>query len=169
MDTKEPSFSHLGPGGEAAMVNVGGKAVTRRRAVAEGWIRMDASTLERIEARRIRKGDVLAVARIAAVGGAKRAAELIPLCHPLPIDGIEVEIELRPERPGVRLQVAVNAEARTGVEMEALCGVAAGLLATYDMCKSVERGMTIEAIELVSKEGGASGAWRREPRNRPGM
>lgn len=167
MNKKQPTFSHLGPSGEAAMVDVSGKPVTRRRAVASGWIRMEQATLERIAERRIQKGDVLTVARIAAMGGAKRAAELLPLCHPLPIDAITVELELRPERPGVRLQVAVSSEARTGVEMEALCGVTTGLLAVYDMCKSVERGMTIEEIQLVSKEGGASGAWRREHRNQP--
>ena len=144
------------------MVDVSTKEVTRRRADADGEIRMQRATLDAVLANTIRKGDVLAVARLAAVGGAKRTADLIPLCHPLTLDGIDVEIEPIAELPGIRLSVAVTTEGRTGVEMEAMCAVSAGLLAVYDMCKAMDRGMEIGPVRLVSKTGGASGEWRRE-------
>ncbi len=146
------------------MVDVGAKPVTRRRAVAEGEIRMEPSTLKAIRENSVRKGDVLAVARLAAVGGAKRTADLIPLCHPLPLDSVDVEIETKPELPGIRLRASVGVEARTGVEMEALCAVTAGLLAIYDMCKAMDRGMLIDSVRLLHKAGGSSGEWsRNEP------
>lgn len=144
------------------MVDVSAKEVTRRRARAEGEIHMRSSTLDAIRANTVEKGDVLTVARLAAIGGAKRTAELIPLCHPLPLEAIDVAIEAKPALPGIRLEVAACAEGRTGVEMEALCGVTAGLLAVYDMCKAMDRGMQIGPIRLISKEGGTSGAWHRE-------
>ncbi len=144
------------------MVDVSAKAVTRRRAEAEGEIRMERSTLDAIRANTVKKGDVLTVARLAAVGGAKRTADLIPLCHPLSLDGIDVTVEPEPELPGICLNVAVTTEGRTGVEMEALCGVSAGLLAVYDMCKAMDRGMAIGPIRLTYKAGGASGEWRRD-------
>ncbi len=144
------------------MVDVSAKAVTRRRAEAEGEIRMERSTLDAIRANTVKKGDVLTVARLAAVGGAKRTADLIPLCHPLSLDGIDVTVEPEPELPGICLNVAVTTEGRTGVEMEALCGVSAGLLAVYDMCKAMDRGMEIGPIRLTYKAGGASGEWRRD-------
>jgi cyclic pyranopterin phosphate synthase len=125
------------------MIDVSAKQVTRRHAEAEGHIH------------------VLAVARLAAVGGAKRTPDLIPLCHPLTLDGIDVTVETKPELPGIRLSVIVTTEGRTGVEMEALCGVSAGLLAVYDMCKATDRGMEIGPVRLLSKSGGASGEWRR--------
>jgi len=143
------------------MVNVGGKAVTRRLAVAFGEIRMRAATLEAVRHNAVQKGDVLAVARIAAIGGAKRTSDLIPLCHPLVLDGIDVTVEPNLDLPGIRIGVTVTTEGRTGVEMEALCGVSAGLLAVYDMCKAMDRGMEIGPIRLVSKTGGASGEWHR--------
>ena len=143
------------------MVDVSPKAVTRRVAVAEGEIRMQRSTLDAVAANEVKKGDVLTVARIAAIGGAKRTGELIPLCHPLTVDAIDVEIEPKPELPGIRLSVTVSTEGRTGVEMEAMCAVAAGLLTVYDMCKAADRGMEIGPIRLVGKAGGASGGWRR--------
>lgn len=144
------------------MVDVSAKAVTRRRAEAEGEIRMERSTLDAIRDNAVQKGDVLTVARLAAVGGAKRTADLIPLCHPLSLDGIDVTVEPNPELPGICLTVAVTTEGRTGVEMEALCGVSAGLLAVYDMCKAMDRGMEIGPVRLTYKAGGASGEWRRD-------
>lgn len=155
-------LTHLDEEGRVRMVDVSGKPVTRRRAVAEGVLRMEPATLEALLAGRVEKGDALAVARLAAIGGAKRTAELVPLCHPLPLDAVDTEVIPDPALPGVRLVVRTSAEARTGVEMEALAGVAAGLLALYDMCKALERGMTIGPIRLLEKAGGASGSWRRE-------
>jgi cyclic pyranopterin phosphate synthase len=159
---KSESLTHVDDRGRARMVDVSAKEVTRRRAKADGVIRMQRVTLDAVLANTVRKGDVLAVARLAAVGGAKRTADLIPLCHPLTLDGIDVEIEPMAELPGIRLSVAVTTEGRTGVEMEAMCAVSAGLLAVYDMCKAMDRGMEIGPVRLVSKTGGASGEWRRD-------
>lgn len=155
--------THLDAEGRAQMVDVGDKPVTRRRAVAEGRIRMRPGTLEAIRDGAVPKGDVLAVARLAAIGGAKRTADTIPLCHPLPLTSIKVDVELEDGDPGPGLRLVVEAavEARTGVEMEALCGVSAGLLAVYDMCKALDREMEIGEIRLVAKEGGRSGSWQR--------
>jgi len=160
-EAPQGELTHVDAAGSARMVDVSGKAVTRRRASAEGRIRMRAETLAAIRRNALEKGDVCAVARLAAFGGAKRAAEWIPLCHPLPLDGVEVGIHLEPELPGVRVRVEASAEARTGVEMEALCGVAAGLLAVYDMCKGRDRGMEMEQIRVLEKEGGVGGRWVR--------
>ena len=143
------------------MVDVSAKPVTRRRATAEGEIRMDDATLAAVRANEVAKGDVLTVARVASIGGAKRAAEWIPLCHPLTLDAIDVEVDTKPELPGIRVGVTVSTEGRTGVEMEALAGVTAGLLAVYDMCKALDRGMEIGRVRLVAKSGGRSGEWRR--------
>lgn len=164
-------FPHLDEAGHARMVDVGDKAVTRRRALAEGSILMDRQTLRAILDRNVEKGDVLAVARIAAVGGAKRTSDLVPLCHPLPLHSVSVEIEAVDEPPGLRFTVETTTEARTGIEMEALCAVTAGLLAVYDMCKSMDRAMELGAVRLLEKEGGRSGVWRRgepDPRRRDG-
>jgi cyclic pyranopterin phosphate synthase len=152
-------LSHVDERGRARMVDVSGKVVTRRRATAEGLIRMADTTLDAIRSNSVQKGDVLTVARLSAIGGAKRTAELIPLCHPLALEAVDVEIETMREIPGVRLRVSVTAEARTGVEMEALCAVSAGLLTIYDMCKATDRAMEIASIRLLSKTGGASGEW----------
>jgi len=122
---------------------------------------MSAATLEAILTGVVAKGDVLAVARIAAIGGAKRAADLIPLCHPLPLHAVSVEIAPVEDLPGLRIRVETRTEARTGVEMEALCAVSAGLLAVYDMCKGRDRAMELEVIRLLEKDGGRSGSWRR--------
>jgi len=168
MDTE--ALKHLDEHGRARMVDVGGKPMTRRRARAQGRIRMRPETLDAIRAGGVEKGDVLAVARLAAIGGAKRTAETVPLCHPLPLDSVTVELELDAELPGIWIGVEASVEARTGVEMEALCGVSAGLLAVYDMCKGMDRGMQISDIELVAKQGGLSGAWKRpeeSPDKRP--
>jgi cyclic pyranopterin phosphate synthase len=143
------------------MVDVSDKEITRRQARAGGSIQMQAETLDAVLRNAVRKGDVLSVARIAAIGGAKRASDLIPLCHPLTLDGIDVTMEANPSLPGIRIEVSVTTEGRTGVEMEALCGVSAGLLAVYDMCKSMDRDMVIESVQLLSKTGGQSGDWSR--------
>ena len=141
------------------MVDVGEKVPTRRTAIAEGRIRMQAGTLEAIRAGQVEKGEALAVARVAAIEGVKRTASLIPLCHPIPIDGVEVDIDFDETLPGLRVRISVSAEYRTGVEMEAMTGVAIGLLTVYDMCKALDRGMEIGPVRLVEKHGGRSGSW----------
>jgi cyclic pyranopterin phosphate synthase len=155
-------LSHFNPAGEAHMVDVGDKDVTRRAAVAEGWIHMQAATLDRIVAGSHAKGDVLGVARIAGIMGAKRAADIIPLCHPLALTRVTVDFEPRPERAAVRCQAIAETRGRTGVEMEALTAVHIALLTVYDMCKAIDRGMTLTDIRLLEKSGGKSGHWRRE-------
>jgi cyclic pyranopterin phosphate synthase len=154
-------LSHLNEAGEAHMVDVGAKPVSERRAVAEGVIRMHAETLALILSGGHKKGDVLAVARVAGIMAAKKTAELIPLCHPIPI--ASVDIELTPDEPTclIRARVSVTTRAQTGVEMEALTAVEIALLTIYDMCKAVDRGMTLTDIRLVAKSGGQSGDWRR--------
>lgn len=159
----EPPLSHLDDAGTVRMVDVSGKPVTRRTAVAEGRIGMRRETVEAVLSGRVAKGEALAVARLAAIGGAKRTAELVPLCHPVPLDRVDVEIETLKEVAGFRMVVRASAEARTGVEMEALAGIAAGLLALYDMCKSADRAMTIGPIRLLEKRGGTSGTWEADP------
>ncbi|HRX60957.1 MAG TPA: cyclic pyranopterin monophosphate synthase MoaC [Candidatus Competibacter sp.] len=154
-------LSHFDAAGEAHMVDVGDKDVTRRVAIAEGWIRMQPGTLDRIVAGAHAKGDVLGIARIAGIMGAKRTAELIPLCHPLALTRVSVDLEPQPEHNAVRCQATVETQGRTGVEMEALTAVQVALLTIYDMCKAVDRGMTMTEIRLLEKSGGKSGAWRR--------
>ncbi len=144
------------------MVDVGDKDVTRRVAIAEGWIYMQPATLDRIVAGSHAKGDVLGVARIAGIMGAKRAADLIPLCHPLALTRVAVDLAPITESHAVRCQATVETHGRTGVEMEALTAVQIALLAVYDMCKAVDRGMTMTGIRLLEKTGGKSGDWRRE-------
>ncbi len=144
------------------MVDVGDKAETRRVAVAEGAVVMQAQTLATLLAGNARKGDVLATARIAGIMAAKKTHELIPLCHPLLIDKVAVEIEADDTLPGLRVSATVRVSGRTGVEMEALAAVSVACLTIYDMAKAVDRGMTISDIRLVEKRGGKSGDWRRE-------
>jgi cyclic pyranopterin phosphate synthase len=139
------------------MVDVGGKDVTRRIARAAGRIVMQPGTLKSIRAGTARKGDVLGIARIAAIQASKRTAELIPLAHPLPLTRVSVEFEYEDAASAVAIEVTAETVARTGVEMEALTAVAAGLLTIYDMCKSVDRGMRIEGVRLLEKSGGKSG------------
>ena len=153
--------THLDEEGRVRMVDVGEKPVTARTAVAEGSIRMQAATLQALREGRVAKGEVLAVVRLAAIGGAKNTSALIPLCHPVPLDAVTVEIELDDDPPGCAVRVTASARWRTGVEMEALCGVSAGLLACYDMCKAMDRGMTVGPIRLKGKHGGRSGSWVR--------
>ncbi len=143
------------------MVDVGAKPVTPRTAIAEGRIEMNAETLSRIRAGSYEKGDVLGIARIAGIMAAKRTAELVPLCHPLPLTHVAVEFEVPARGCAIRCQARVDTEAQTGVEMEALTAVQIALLTIYDMCKAVDRGMTITGVRLLEKSGGRSGLWRR--------
>jgi len=152
-------LTHIDSSGRVQMVDVGAKSPTRRTAVADGLLRMEPATLEAILAGQVEKGEALAVARVAAIEGAKRTASMIPLCHTIPIDRIEVEIDPRPSLPGLRMRVTVSAWWRTGVEMEAMTGVALGLLALYDMCKALDRGMALGPVCLLEKHGGRSGSW----------
>ncbi len=156
-------LTHFDTRGQAHMVDVGDKPATRRRAVAEGFITMQPTTLARIREGGHKKGDVLGIARIAAIMASKKTAELIPLCHPLPLTKVAVDFELQEDR--VRCQATVETTAPTGVEMEALTAVQTGLLTVYDMCKAVDRSMTITDVRLVEKSGGRSGHWRREDAN----
>jgi cyclic pyranopterin monophosphate synthase len=149
------------------MVDVGEKPITRRECVARGAVLMARETLAAIAAGRTPKGDVLAVARIAGLQAAKRTAEWIPLAHPLPLDAVEIELLPDPAGSRVTIEARVCAHARTGVEMEALVAVAAAGLTVYDMCKAIDRGMSVEAVRLVRKSGGKSGEWKREEANGP--
>jgi len=150
------------------MVDVGEKPITWRECVARGAVRMAPATLAAITEGRTPKGDVLAVARIAGLQAAKRTAEWIPLAHPLPLDAVEIELLPDPAGSCLAIEARVRAHARTGVEMEALVAVAAAGLTVYDMCKAIDRGMSLEAVRLVSKRGGKSGAWMREGEDGPG-
>ena len=155
-------WTHFDAAGEAHMVDVGGKAATRRVALAAGRIRMRAETLAAVRAGRAGKGDVLGVARVAAIQATKRTSELIPLCHPLALTRVAVEFSLDEESSCVDCQVCTETVGPTGVEMEALTGVSVALLTIYDMCKAMDRGMRIEGVRLLEKSGGRSGAWRAE-------
>lgn len=158
-------LTHLNSRGEAHMVDVGAKHVTAREAVAEGTIRMQPQTLKLILEGGHKKGDVLAVARIAGIQAAKKTAELIPLCHTIPISAVEIELAPDTDACAVHCRATVRTQAQTGVEMEALTAAQIALLTIYDMCKAVDRGMTITDVRLLSKTGGKSGDWRRgEPR-----
>jgi cyclic pyranopterin phosphate synthase len=143
------------------MVDVGEKPVSERSAVAEGAVRMSREAFDQVAAQTVAKGDVLAVAEVAGTMGAKRTGDLIPLCHPLTLDVVQVETRLEPELPGVRITALAKATGKTGVEMEALSAVAVACLTVYDMVKAIDRGMTIEDVRLVSKTGGTRGDWRR--------
>jgi len=154
------NLTHFNARGEARMVDVGAKPATERKAVAEGRIRMQAATLEQIRRGRHAKGDVLAVARVAGIMAAKRTADLVPLCHPLALTRIDIELDIDAE-DGVRCAATVATRERTGVEMEALTAVQVALLTVYDMCKAADRGMTIDGVRLLHKSGGKSGEWNR--------
>lgn len=161
MASGEDPLSHFDDQGNARMVDVGDKAVSERAAVAEGWIHMQAATLERIRAGQVAKGDVLGVARVAGIQAAKQSGQLIPLCHPLPLTAVEVAFADRDDPPAVRVEVVARTANRTGVEMEALTAASVALLTVYDMCKAMDRGMTLSGIRLLEKSGGRSGHWRR--------
>ena len=152
-------LTHFDPQGQAHMVDVSAKAETRRIARATGTIRMLPATLALIASGTAKKGDVIGVARIAAIQAAKRTAELIPLCHPLPITRVAVEFEFDAPASSVRCTAQVETVGRTGVEMEALTAVQVGLLTVYDMCKAVDRGMVIGDVRVLEKSGGKSGDW----------
>lgn len=144
------------------MVGIEAKAETPRRAVATARVRMAPATLQRIAQGQVGKGDVLGVARVAAIGATKRCAELIPLCHPVRITGVDVSFELLDALPGVEVRAEVRAIDRTGPEMEAMAAASVGALTIYDMCKAMDRGMVVQQVLLVEKQGGKSGHWRRE-------
>lgn len=151
------SLSHINAQGEAQMVDVSGKTVTLRQAVAEGKVKMSLSTLEAIEAGNAPKGDVLGTAKIAGIMAAKKTADLIPLCHPLPLKQIEVNLQGDRDLPGYIIRATVTTKAETGVEMEALTAVSVAALTLYDMAKALEKSMVIGDIRLISKTGGKSG------------
>ncbi|MCC2688538.1 MAG: moaC [Rhizobiaceae bacterium] len=157
------TLTHLGRSGEATMVDVGGKAETERTAVAQGAVVMQADTLALILSGNARKGDVLGVARIAGILAAKRTHELIPLCHPLLLTKISVDIEPDLSLPGLRVTAMARVTGKTGVEMEALTAASVACLTVYDMAKAVDRGMVISDIRLVEKTGGKSGDYRARP------
>jgi cyclic pyranopterin monophosphate synthase len=156
-------LTHLAEDGRARMVDVGGKAETQRVAIAEGVLRMAPATFEALRDGRTPKGDPLLVAQIAGVQAAKRTAELIPLCHPLPLTQVDVQVDADPSLPGVRVRATTRVHGRTGVEMEALTAVSVALLTAYDMLKAVDRNLRIDGIRLLGKEGGRTGSWRLDP------
>ena len=154
-------LSHVGPGGEARMVDVSGKPPTARMARAGGSITMSREAFDAIRQNQVAKGDVLAVARVAGIMAAKKTAELIPLCHPVPLTDVEMTFSADPDLPGYRVEAVARTVAATGVEMEALSAVSVTLLTMYDMAKALDKGMRIGDILLLEKEGGRSGLWRR--------
>ncbi len=160
--TARPALTHIGGHGEAHMVDVGGKAETQRTAVAEGLVRMRPDTLKTILDGNAKKGDVLGAARIAGIMAAKKAHELIPLCHPLLLTKVSVEIEPDEALPGLRVTALARVTGKTGVEMEALTAASVACLTIYDMAKAVDRAMTISGIRLIEKTGGKSGDFRAD-------
>ena len=167
-------LTHLDERGRAHMVNVGEKAMTHRVCIARGEVQMAPATLDRIAGGEMPKGDVLATARLAGIQAAKKTSDWIPLCHPLPLDSVSVELTAHPAGAGeesARLLIEVRAETnwRTGVEMEALTAVAAAALTIYDMCKAIDRAMVVGDVRLVRKSGGRSGDWSRPGEDGPGV
>jgi cyclic pyranopterin phosphate synthase len=159
-------LTHFSDSGRARMVDVSAKSDTQRVAVASGVLRMQPATLERIRAGRIAKGDVLTVADVGAVMAAKRTSDMIPMCHPIALTGVEVEFSeiAEPDASGcvgIRVVTTAGCTGQTGVEMEALCAANVALLTIYDMCKAIDRGMRIECVQLEEKRGGKSGVWKR--------
>ena len=154
------TLTHLDPEGNPRMVDLSEKKMTPRRAVAEAWVLMGTETLAAITDNRVKKGDVLQVAQLAGIMGSKKTSELIPLCHPIPIDGVSLTIDVV-QNKGLRVEAEVKTHWRTGVEMEALTAVASAALTIYDMTKSMDKGVEIYAIRLLSKSGGKSGDWQR--------
>ncbi len=150
-------LTHVDDAGNARMVEVGEKAITRREAVAEGYVRLGTAALDAVQSRTAKKGDVLAVAQLAGIMGAKRTGELIPLCHPLGLDGVDVTLALVAD--GVRVEASARCTGKTGVEMEALTAVSIAALTVYDMLKAIDKSMRIEGIRLMRKSGGRSGTW----------
>ena len=157
-----PELTHLTAAGEAHMVDVSAKEITERLAIAEGRVVMRRETLDLVVAGNAKKGDVLGTARLAGIMAAKRTHELIPLCHPLPLTQVVVELTPDPALPGIRVRASAKVAGQTGVEMEALTAVSIACLTIYDMVKAVDRFLRIEGIGLVEKSGGKSGDWKRE-------
>ena len=155
-------LTHFNAAGEAHMVDVGEKAVTHRMALAEGTILMQPETMERIKAGGHKKGDVLGIARVAGIMAAKKTADLVPLCHPLALTRVEIDLTPIDQPPAVHCRARVETRGQTGVEMEALNAVQVSLLTVYDMCKAVDRAMTMESVRLLEKAGGRSGHWVRD-------
>ena len=155
-------FSHFDDDGNAVMVDVSDKPETRREAVAEALVRCKAETLGLIREGGVKKGDVLSVARLAGIMGAKQTAALIPLCHPLPLSAVSLDLSLDEAASAVRIRATCRTDGKTGVEMEALCAVSTAALTIYDMCKALDKGMCIERVRLLEKEGGKSGTWRAD-------
>ncbi len=155
-------FTHFDSRGNARMVQVGEKEVTRREAVAAGRVLVNRSTLDLIRSGGVKKGDVLTVAQVAGIMGAKRTWELIPMCHNIPLSGVELELTLNEETPAVEIRATAACQGRTGVEMEALTAVTTAALTVYDMCKAVQRDMVIDRVRLLKKTGGQSGDFIRE-------
>ena len=155
-------FTHFNEQGRAKMVDVGKKPLSQRTAVAAGRVLVNRQTFDLIRSGGMKKGDVLTVAQIAGVMGAKRTPDIIPMCHPILMDGINLELELDPERCSVEIRAAVSCDGRTGVEMEALTAVSTAALTVYDMCKAVQKDMVITDIRLVRKTGGVHGDYSRE-------
>lgn len=153
------ALTHFDEAGKARMVDVSAKPTTERIATARATVTMAAATYSRLVDKSLEKGDVLEVARLAGIMGAKRTSELIPLCHPLPLAAVTVEFELRDEAAAVDIEVTVKTTAQTGVEMEAMTGAAVSALTIYDMCKSVDRSITVSDLRLIHKAGGASGTY----------
>ena len=157
--SREPAktLTHLDETGRAGMVDVGSKPVTDREAVAQGYVSMQPETLRLVEEGLMKKGDVYAIAQLAGIMGAKRTSDLIPLCHPLPLNQVKVDLELEKPQSRVKITASARTSAKTGVEMEALTAVSVAALTVYDMCKAVDRSMAIEGIRLIRKRGGQSG------------
>ncbi|MES9963166.1 MAG: cyclic pyranopterin monophosphate synthase MoaC [Candidatus Sedimenticola sp. 20ELBAFRAG] len=154
-------LTHFNQSGEAHMVDVGAKDDTHRVAVTEGRIRMLPGTLELIVQGGHKKGDVLGIARVAGIMAAKKTSELVPLCHPLYITHVNIDLTPQPESSSIYCETRVETRGQTGVEMEALCATQVALLTIYDMCKAVDRGMSIDQVQLMEKDGGKSGHWKR--------
>ena len=157
----DPSFSHVNAAGEANMVDISDKSVTTRRAVATAVIHMQPATLEAIESDALKKGEVLAVARVAGIQGAKRCADLIPLCHPLPLTKVQIDF-LRLSETQLQVEAQCRVEGKTGVEMEALTAASIAALTVYDMCKAIGKTMVISGLSVLEKQGGKSGDWHRD-------
>jgi cyclic pyranopterin phosphate synthase len=158
--THDKKLTHLGAAGEARMVDVSGKDVTERTAVAEGRVVMSVETLDRLLAGDSKKGDVMGAARIAGIMAAKKTHQLIPLCHPLPLTKVAVDLSPDHRLPGIRVEASVKVSGQTGVEMEALTAVSVACLTIYDMAKAIQRDMTIEGVRLIEKMGGKSGHYK---------
>ena len=155
-------FTHFNEQGKAKMVDVGDKCISHRTAAAGADVKVNSETFRLIKSGGMKKGDVLTVAQIAGVMGAKRTSDLIPMCHPIPIHGIDLTFYLNEETTTIEIQVSVKCDGKTGVEMEALTAVSVAALTVYDMCKAVDKGMEINEVHLLRKSGGKSGVWERQ-------